>query len=67
MDSLDFSDHFSYIIYFILSYRLFSMIFRSFEHFLEFPELIKIQKNGLLRQHDIGVTSAGQLGRPGQT
>ena len=29
-----FSDHFSYINYFHPSYRLFSMIFRSFKHFL---------------------------------
>ena len=44
MDRLDFSDHFSYIIYSILSYSLFSMNFRSFKHFLEFPELVLIQK-----------------------
>ena len=43
------------------------MNFGSFGHFLEFSELFKNPENHLLRQHDIGVTSAGQLGRPGQT
>ena len=38
LDSLHFSDHFSYINYFHPSYRLFSMIFQSFLHFLKFQE-----------------------------
>ena len=37
MDRLNFSDHFSYIICLIWSYGWFSMIFRSFGYFLEFP------------------------------
>ena len=45
MDSLHFSDDFSYIIYFILSYGLISMNFRSFNYFVEFSELLKIQKS----------------------
>ena len=43
-DSLNFSDNFSYIIYFIWSYDWISMIFRSLGNFLEFSELFKIQK-----------------------
>ena len=39
MDSLNFSDNFSYINYLIWSYGWISMNFRSFGHFLEFPEL----------------------------
>ena len=35
MDRLDFSDHFSYINLFNLSYTLFSMIFRSIGYFSE--------------------------------
>ena len=35
MDSLNFSNNFSYIIYFIWSYGLFAMNFRSFNHFLK--------------------------------
>ena len=42
---LAFFDDFSYINYFILSYGLISMIFRSFNYFLKFSELFKIQKN----------------------
>ena len=38
MDRLNFSDNFSYINYFIWSYGWISMFFRSFKHFLEFPE-----------------------------
>ena len=37
MDRLNFSDHFSYINLCIWSYGWFSMIFRSFDYFLEFP------------------------------
>ena len=37
MDRLNFSDHFSYINLCIWSYGWFSMIFRSFGYFLEFP------------------------------
>ena len=66
MDRLDFSDH-SYIIYFIWSYRLFSMIFRSLGYFLDFPELVLIQKMindisivSLLRQQ-VSRVDRGQL------
>ena len=38
MDRLNFSDHFSYINLYIWSYGWFSMIFRSFNYFLEIPE-----------------------------
>ena len=38
MDRLNFSDHFSYINLCIWSYGWFSMIFRSFNYFLEIPE-----------------------------
>ena len=65
MDRFDFSDNFSYINYLIWSYGLFSMIFRSLGHFLEFSDISKIeiiQKRGLLRQHYVMVMSAGQLG-----
>ena len=41
MDSLDFSDEFSYINYFHLTYGLKDMIFQSFINFLELFELIK--------------------------
>ena len=58
MDRLDFSDHFSYIIYLIWIYRLISMNFWSLNHFLEFPGLFLIQKivnrvstTSLWRQH----------------
>ena len=40
MDRLNFSDNFSYINYFNLSYGWISMIFWSLNHFLEFPDLI---------------------------
>ena len=43
MDRLDFSDNFSYINYFIWSYRLISMNFRSFSYFLEFSDISKIE------------------------
>ena len=40
MDRLNFSDNFSYINYFNLSYGWISMNFWSLYHFLEFPDLI---------------------------
>ena len=60
-DSLEFYDLFSYINYFIWSYGLFSMIFRSFGHFLEFLNYLKY-RNYLPRQHDFSIASAGQRG-----
>ena len=45
MDSLNFSDNFSYINYLIWSYGWISMIFRSFSYFLEFPELFLNPEN----------------------
>ena len=67
MDRLDFSDHFSYINYFIWSYGWISMNFRSFRHFLEFSELNYFliyfnSRKELLRQHDLILTSSGQQG-----
>ena len=44
MDRLNFSDNFSYINYFIWSYRLISMNFWSFKHFLEFSDLLLNKK-----------------------
>ena len=61
MERLDFSYHFSYINYFIWSYGLFSMIFRSLGNFLEFLNYLKY-RNYLLRQHDFSIASAGQWG-----
>ena len=66
MDRMDFSDHFSYINLFILSYRLFSMIFEVCDHFWNF-QYKNNSSNALLRQPDVSVTSAGQRGRPGQS
>ena len=43
MDFLNFSDNFSYIIYFIWSYGWISMIFRSLYYFLEFSDISKIE------------------------
>ena len=40
-----FSDHFSYINYFHLSYGLFYMIFQSFNHFLELFKLLNSNLN----------------------
>jgi hypothetical protein len=45
LDSLYFSDHFSYINYFHLTYGLFSMNFQSLFEFLEFPDLFLIKKS----------------------
>ena len=42
-DSTHFSDHFSYINCFHPSYGLFYMIFQSFNHYLEFLELFKLE------------------------
>ena len=44
MDRLDFSDHFSYINYFIWSYGWISMIFRSLGNFLDFLNYFKSRK-----------------------
>ena len=57
MDSLNFSDNFSYIIYLIWSYGWISMNFRSLYNFLEFSEFILNPENDLTasawRQHDV--------------
>ena len=73
MDRLDFSDHFSYIIYLIWSYGWFSMIFRSFNYFLKFSELYLIQKmsygvstTSLWRQQ-VNWPGPGQTWRVGST
>ena len=67
MDRLDFSDHFSYINLFILSYRLFSMIFLKFVIISGISNIRITPVKALLRQPDVSVTSAGQRGRPGQS
>ena len=70
MDILDFSDHFSYITYFIWSYRLISMIFQSFGYFLEFPNHLELE---IIQENDyiaiIASCRRQQINRagPGQT
>ena len=67
IDRMDFSDHFSYINLFILSYRLFFYDFLKFVIISEISCIRIIPVKALLRQPDVSVTSAGQRGRPGQS
>ena len=68
MDRMDFSDHFSYINLFILSYRLFSMVFLKFVIFsgiscIRIIPVIKLLITSAVCHDDV----SGQRGRPGQT
>ena len=60
MDRLDFSDHFSYIICLIWSYRIKVMNFLKFKLYSGISYIRLIPENQLLRQPDVSVTSAGQ-------
>ena len=56
MDSLNFSDNFSYINYLIWSYGWISMIYWSFSYFLEFPDYNKSRNEftaSALRHRDV--------------
>ena len=61
MDRLDFSDHFSYIICLIWSYRIKVMNFLKFKLYSGISYIRLNPENQLLRQPDVSVTSAGQL------
>ena len=67
MDRLDFSDQFSYINYFILSYGRIYMNFRSFNCFLEFPGLIKTPENIYRVSMTIALRQQVNWVDPGQT
>ena len=60
MDRLDFSDHFSYIICLIWSYRIKVMNFLKFKLYSGISYIRLNPENQLLCQPDVSVTSAGQ-------
>ena len=67
MDSLNFSDNFSYINYLIWSYGWISMIFWSLDFFSGISWIISNPENHLLRQHYVRVTSVVNGAGPSQT